>query len=67
MLSWLAKEILVPLVLNFFSWIYKMIQKALKRKAREKKIDEEVKAVEDAKTPEEQENAARDLIRSRPS
>lgn len=61
--SWLAKMILLPLIIDFINKMKEAREEKIKRDEVHKEIEDGVKKIEEAVTPEDQEAALEDLAR----
>jgi len=62
-LKWLAQFLLLPLIRELIESLLASRKETRDRAERHKEVDEDVKKVEDAVTPEEQENALEELAK----
>lgn len=61
--KWLAQFLLLPLIRELIESLMASRKEAQERTKRHKEVEEDVKKVEDAVTPEEQENALEELAK----
>ena len=61
--NWIAKVFLVPLIIDLVNQWKTAAEEKRKRIETEKQIDESIKKIAEATTPEETENALEDLVR----